>query len=345
MAQKKISDLQLISALTDSVSFPVDNGIQTYRATMLQAFSYIENLLGYSPQHLHNVGLSTSVSSNALTIALKTAEGNNASSTDKIFVGMRSSTITSGLVYLREVAAALSLTISSGSTLGHTSGQARDIFVYLIDNAGTLELAVSQSIFDERGLVSTTAEGGAGAADSANVMYSASARSNVAFRMIGRLTSTQTTAGTWASNVSSIALGNYGIISDVDGYIGTNNAPTTQGLGILGSPNISCYRVNKTRLLMEGKWTSGTTDGNAARWGLPFGLTISTPGGSGTRMYAGELIRAGGTRVTIMAVHGNDYVTFGGGASSHGDVAGNALLGNGEQVYLRCEVPITQWGA
>ena len=33
MAQKKITDLQLIAAMTDSVNIPGDNGIQTYRVT------------------------------------------------------------------------------------------------------------------------------------------------------------------------------------------------------------------------------------------------------------------------------------------------------------------------
>jgi hypothetical protein len=36
MAQKRITDLQLISALADTVDFPVDDGIQTYRATGAQ---------------------------------------------------------------------------------------------------------------------------------------------------------------------------------------------------------------------------------------------------------------------------------------------------------------------
>lgn len=294
---------------------------------------------------ISNLTLATSVSSNALTIAVKTQAGSDASSGDPIKVGMRSSTITSGVYNQRSITSSLSVTVSSGSTLGHTNGNAHSIFVYLIDNSGTLELAVSQTIFDEKSLVSTTAEGGAGAADSASVMYSTTARSNVPCRLIGRLTSTQTTAGTWASNMSAISVGNFGIISAVDGYIGTNNAASTQGLGVLASPNVNCYRVNKTRLLMEGKWTSGTVDANTAQFGLPFGLTVATPGGSGTRMYVGELIRAGGSRVTIMAVHGNSYVTFGAGASSHGDVAGNALLGSSEQIYFRCEIPIQQWGA
>lgn len=45
MAQKKITDLQLIGSLTDSVSFPVDNGIQTYRSTGAQFKSFLASLL------------------------------------------------------------------------------------------------------------------------------------------------------------------------------------------------------------------------------------------------------------------------------------------------------------
>lgn len=41
MADVKITDLQQISSLTNSVSFPVDNGIQTYRATMSQVKTYL----------------------------------------------------------------------------------------------------------------------------------------------------------------------------------------------------------------------------------------------------------------------------------------------------------------
>jgi hypothetical protein len=43
MGQKKITDLQLISALADSVNVPVDNAIQTYRTTIAQLTAYIFN--------------------------------------------------------------------------------------------------------------------------------------------------------------------------------------------------------------------------------------------------------------------------------------------------------------
>jgi hypothetical protein len=77
-----------------------------------------------------------------------------------------------------------------------------------LDNAGTVELAVVNisggTDLTETGLISTTAEGGAGAADSASVVYSTTARTNVAYRVVGYVESTQTTAGTWAVTPSTI---------------------------------------------------------------------------------------------------------------------------------------------
>ncbi len=41
MADKKITDLQLRSSVTDDVNVPIDDTIQTYRVTMPQIFKYI----------------------------------------------------------------------------------------------------------------------------------------------------------------------------------------------------------------------------------------------------------------------------------------------------------------
>lgn len=160
-----------------------------------------------SSGYLQNLGLTFSVGSSALTCALKQRDGStNADSTNAVAVPTRSATATSGAFNVRAVTAALSLVISSGSTLGHSSGAASYIYWYLIDNSGTLELAASTKYFGPHGIVSTTAEGGAGAADSATVMYSTTARSNVPFVCIGRTTDTQTTAGTWAAVPSLVEL-------------------------------------------------------------------------------------------------------------------------------------------
>lgn len=153
-----------------------------------------------------NLTFTTSVSASALTIAVKTKAGTNASATDPITVGMRSTTLTSGDYFTRTLTGALSLVISSGSTLGQTSAVPAYIYVYLIDNAGTLELAVSGTYYAQDALVSTTAEGGAGGADSATVIYSTTARTNVACRLIGYILNTQGTAGTWASAGSQLQL-------------------------------------------------------------------------------------------------------------------------------------------
>jgi hypothetical protein len=100
------------------------------------------------------------------------------------------------------------MTVSSGSTLGTVNATQSQIVVLAINNAGTIELAVVNiaggNNLDETTLITTTAEGGAGAADSANVIYSTTARTSVAFRVVGVIISTQTTAGTWATAPSTI---------------------------------------------------------------------------------------------------------------------------------------------
>jgi hypothetical protein len=141
--------------------------------------------------------ISASVAASAMTLTL------NPTTLD-----FRSATLGNGTVNTRTVSTAISLTISSGSTLGTVNGVASRIAVLAIDNAGTVELAAVNMAggvnLDETTLISTTAEGGAGAADSATVVYSQTARSNVPFRVVGYVESTQTTAGTWAAAPSLI---------------------------------------------------------------------------------------------------------------------------------------------
>lgn len=141
--------------------------------------------------------VTASVAANAMTVTLNPCS-----------LAFRSSTLTSGTTVTRTVAAAISVTVSSGSTLGTVSAQQSRIIVLAIDNAGTVELAVVNisggTQLDETNLISTTAEGGAGAADSASTVYSTTARSNVAYRVVGFIQSTQSTAGTWATAPSTI---------------------------------------------------------------------------------------------------------------------------------------------
>lgn len=144
---------------------------------------------------LQSIG--AAVASNALTLTLNPTN-----------LEFRSATLTSGAVNQRAVPAAITLTISSGSTLGTTNAVAARLFVLAIDNAGTVELAVVNAIsgllLNESGVISTTAEGGAGAADSGTTIYSTVARSNVPYRVVGYVEVTQATAGTWVTAPSKV---------------------------------------------------------------------------------------------------------------------------------------------
>lgn len=165
------------------------------------------------PRLLQNVAISVvaNTPTNGLTIALKqndAATDPTATHKNKSVIAFRSSTLGSSAVAVREITASLSMTVSSGSTLGSVSGSAVNVYVYAIDNAGTVKLGViSGRTLDESILHTTTSEGGAGAADSRGVFYSDAVYSNVAVRLIGMFTATEATAGTWATNPSTVFSG------------------------------------------------------------------------------------------------------------------------------------------
>lgn len=136
--------------------------------------------------------LTASVAANALTISLPPQ-----------FIEFRSTTLTDGAPVRREIGSTISMTVSSGSTLGTVNAVQARLAVLAIDNAGTVEVAVVNTMggtpLTENGLITTVAEGGAGAADSNTVIYSTTARANVAYRVMGYIDITEATAGTWAT--------------------------------------------------------------------------------------------------------------------------------------------------
>lgn len=139
--------------------------------------------------------ITASVAANTLTVTL------NPTALD-----FRANNLTSGVVNTRTIAAAISLIIPSTATLGTTSAQQSRLALLAIDNAGTVELAVVNiaggNNLDESTLISTTAI--AAASNTANVIYSTTARAGVPFRVVGYIESTQAVAGTWATAPSTI---------------------------------------------------------------------------------------------------------------------------------------------
>ena len=152
---------------------------------------------------------------NAITFTIKTLAGATPSASDSVKFYFRNVTVGTGDYSVVEVTSALSLTISAGSTVGFANATAARLWLLAINNAGTVELAAinclsGTSIYRLNGwsIITTTAEGGSGAADSAHVPYSTAGRTSVAFVPLGYASweSGLTTAGTWNASPDRIQL-------------------------------------------------------------------------------------------------------------------------------------------
>jgi len=139
--------------------------------------------------------ITASVAANALTVTLNPTS-----------LGFRSATLTDGTVTNVQITSAISVIVPSGATLGTVNATQSRIVVLAINNAGTAELAVVNvsggTNLTETGVISTTAI--TSGATSASTVYSTTARTSVAYRVVGYVESTQTTAGTWATAPSTI---------------------------------------------------------------------------------------------------------------------------------------------
>lgn len=158
---------------------------------------------------MQNVAFTATVGSNILTVALKTERGNDPTPGEPCVICFRSSTVTNGDYTIAVVTSALSIALSSGSTVGFAASETNTIHVgFILVGDATVELALSNdgALWTEDRLVSTTAEGGAGAADSRTTLYSTTARSNVQCRLACvLLITTGGTPGQWGSNPTRVS--------------------------------------------------------------------------------------------------------------------------------------------
>jgi hypothetical protein len=205
--------------------------------------------------------------------------------------------------------------------------------VVAIDNAGTVELAVVNSsvygFLDEGLLISTTAEGGVGGADSGSVFYSTSARTSVAFRVVGYVSSTQTTAGAWASAPSNVD--NNGA-NKVSAKItsGTSQASTSgTSIDFTGIPT----GVKRVTVVFSGVSTNGSSgflvqigSGSFTTSGyVSSGNAVSTGGVDGNNSTSGFYMHQAGASetisgaMTLVNISGNSWV------SSHAGKKGTSV--------------------
>lgn len=139
--------------------------------------------------------VSASVGSSALTAGLAPC-----------VIDFRSASLGSGTVTTINVTSTINVTAPAGATLGTASTIQSRIMILAIQGPVTVELALvnlSGGVnLDETTLINTTAI--TSGSNSANVVYSTTARSGVPFRVVGYIESTQVTAGTWATVPSTV---------------------------------------------------------------------------------------------------------------------------------------------
>jgi hypothetical protein len=197
--------------------------------------------LGHGP--VVNGFLDWTVSGNALTIALKTLAGTDPTPNDPVLVWVRNATAApaagTATYSLMTITAALSLVISSGSTMGFVNATAGKLWAVLFNDGGTARIGAvnclsGTNIYPLGGwpIASSTAEGGAGGADSAQTFYTGTAVTSKPYAVLGYATweTGLATAGNWSAGPTRAQVFGPGVplpgarlqpLSNTDGAVAT----------------------------------------------------------------------------------------------------------------------------
>jgi hypothetical protein len=240
--------------------------------------------------------ISASVASSALTITASSSS-----------LDFRSSTLGSGTITTVSGTPA-NLVVPSTATLGTVNAVQSRLVVLALNNAGTIELAVVNisggSVLDETTLITTTAI--AAASNSATAYYSTTARTSVAYRVIGYIESTQATAGTWATAPSTI-----------------------QGSGGQALAAMSSLGYGQTWQNVTGSRAQGTTYYNTT--GKPIFVQIEMTMAQGT-----------GSAFSINSVE-NSFVQLNAGTGAVGNMQHASIVPSGLSYILAAGNSIRQW--
>lgn len=158
--------------------------------------------------------------SSAATYAIKTLAGADPSATDIVYLVFRNVTPGTGNYTVLQLTAALSLTITNGSTLGTSNNIPFKVWLVIFNDGGTVRLGVINNVsgnniypLGQFPIASSTAEGGAGGADSAQVIYTGTAVTSKAYIPIGYASyeSGLATAGAWTASPTRIQMFGNGV--------------------------------------------------------------------------------------------------------------------------------------
>ena len=166
------------------------------------------------------IGLSASVASNLLTVALKGNDGSDATSSRPIMIPFRDSTIANGGVTWVNVTSSLSIsTNATGATLGTSNSVPFRLWVVAFNNSGTVVLALWQAVtggasptaiasLNPFGVASSTAISGSATAAATFYTPNGTTVTSKSYCVLGYVEygSGLATAGTYASAPTKIQL-------------------------------------------------------------------------------------------------------------------------------------------
>lgn len=253
-------------------------------------YNYGADFAPNSSTELANCFVTASVGSNALTISMKHPH-------NPMYVGFRNETATSGVFYRRRIESVPAVKVGQGSTLGLPSNTQTQVFAYLIDTGAGIEMGASAGWFDDGGLITTVAGASSATADSGGVLYTETAFTSKAIRLLARIISTQTNAGTWATAPSALTLTPFAPLSSASdnlAYISATSSGAFNTAGTYGD-------LINNFILPPGVWDIDAqlrSLNNGGATGTPITLGLSTfSGDDGTGLTAGDnaLIAANAT--------------------------------------------------
>jgi hypothetical protein len=244
---------------------------------------------------VQNLGLTATVAASALTVAMKDASGADASATSPVKIGFRSATAATGTYSTQSVTGALSLVVPSGATLGTTSAVASYLYIYAIYTGSAVVLGISGTRFDDGSVVSSTTI--SAGASSLTTMYSTVGQASKPCRLIGRVLSTQATAGTWASAVTEISLLPF-VVNATDAFrsvTATDSALTTDSTVAFSGASFTFTLF--TAVGNKGKKLTLTHQGTTTTQVY----TIATTGGQTIGGASGYVFKTNGETIVIQS--------------------------------------------
>ena len=248
----------------------------------------VERLIKYAvaASALVNGTIVASVSSNALTISIKTLAGNDPSFRDPVFVGVRDSTVSDGDFVPRALSSALSLTIPSGKAFS-TNDELFRLWWSVFDTGSGLKLAVSRQ-HDEGYLIPLDETGIASASDISSTAYNLgtffadAAITNKPFRLIGftEWTTGLADATLWSSAPQVVQIYGPGIKKpgDVLGYSQNNSGGSTTGGAVIDIPYDDTSPLNTEGAVFLQNAYTPRSGANALRVSGDIHLSRSTAG-------------------------------------------------------------------